>query len=141
MTTGTGLFRNTSNQRVILRCIGPEAFFQVEVVFPFENWRFRSPPPRRGADAGEPRDLSLVLRLGGTNVRVSTNRDADHQVKSRGIATVSCRGKILRAPDRTTAQRASRLFQPLGLRPCPREPQRPATRLPTQARSASSPSA
>ncbi len=45
MTTGTGLFRNTSNQRVILRCIGPEAFFQVEVVFPFENWRFRSPPP------------------------------------------------------------------------------------------------
>ena len=48
MTTGTGLFRNTSNQRVILRCIGPEAFFQVEVVFPFENWRFRSPPPGGG---------------------------------------------------------------------------------------------
>ncbi len=45
MTTGTYLLRNTSNQMVILCCIGPEAFFQEEVVFPFENWRFCPPPP------------------------------------------------------------------------------------------------
>jgi hypothetical protein len=47
MTTGTCLYRNTSNQMVILRCIGPEAFFQEKVVFPFEDWLFRCPPHSR----------------------------------------------------------------------------------------------
>jgi hypothetical protein len=40
----TCLYRNTSNQMVILRCIVPEAFFQEKVVFPFEEWLFRCPP-------------------------------------------------------------------------------------------------
>ncbi|MFZ0406741.1 MAG: DUF1830 domain-containing protein [Cyanobium sp.] len=38
---------NASHQMVILRCIGPEAFFQEKVVFPFEEWLFRCPPQRR----------------------------------------------------------------------------------------------
>ena len=125
MPTGTCPYRNTSNQMMILHCIGPEAFFPEKVVIPFEDWLFRCPPhsrviwthglkgaeqldsinaedlllpaevvPQEGADAGESRDLSIFPRLGGTNVRVFTNRDDDHQVKSRGIATVSCGGKI-----------------------------------------------
>ena len=117
MTTGTCLYRNNSHQMVILRCIGPETFFQEKVVFPFEDWLFRCPPhsrvdiwthgltgaeqldsinaedlmlpaeglPPEGADAGEPRELSIVLRIGGTNGCVSTNRNADHQAKGRGI--------------------------------------------------------
>jgi hypothetical protein len=32
---------------VILRCIGPETFFQEKVVFPFEDWLFRCPPHSR----------------------------------------------------------------------------------------------
>ena len=47
MPTGTCLYRNTSRQMVILRCIGPEAFFQEKVVFPFEDWLFRCPPHSR----------------------------------------------------------------------------------------------
>jgi hypothetical protein len=47
MTTGTCLYLNTSNQIVILRCIGPETFFQEKVVFPFEDWLFRCPPRSR----------------------------------------------------------------------------------------------
>ena len=38
---------NANNQMVILRCIGPEAFFQEKVVFPFEDWMFRCPPQSR----------------------------------------------------------------------------------------------
>jgi hypothetical protein len=126
MPTGTCPYRNTSNQMMILHCIGPEAFFPEKVVFPFEDWLFRCPPhsrvtiwthglkgaeqldsinaedlllpaevvPQEGADAGESRELSISPRLGGANVRVFTNRDDDHQVKSRGIASVSCGGKI-----------------------------------------------
>lgn len=41
------LYRNTSSQIVILRCIGPEAFFLEKVVFPFEDWLFRCPPESR----------------------------------------------------------------------------------------------
>ncbi|MEA5414915.1 DUF1830 domain-containing protein [Synechococcus sp. BA-132 BA5] len=47
MTTGTCLSGNTSNQMVILRCIGPETYFQEEVVFPFEDWLFRCLPHSR----------------------------------------------------------------------------------------------
>lgn len=47
MPTGTCLYRNTSSQMVILRCIGPETFFQEKVVFPFEDWLFRCPPHSR----------------------------------------------------------------------------------------------
>ncbi len=47
MTMGTCLYRNTSNQMVVLRCIGPEAFFQEKVIFPFEDWLFRCPPHSR----------------------------------------------------------------------------------------------
>ena len=47
MTTGTCLSGNTSNQMVILRCIGPEAFFQEKVIFPFEEWLFSCPPQSR----------------------------------------------------------------------------------------------
>ena len=32
---------------VILRCIGPEAFFLENVVFPFEEWLFRCPSQSR----------------------------------------------------------------------------------------------
>lgn len=41
MSTNTCLYRDTSNQMVILRYIGLEAFFQEKVVFPFEDWLFR----------------------------------------------------------------------------------------------------
>jgi hypothetical protein len=40
-------YHNASNQMVILRCIGPETFFQEKVVFPFEDWLFRCPPHSR----------------------------------------------------------------------------------------------
>ena len=40
-------YHNASNQMVILRCIGPETFFQEKVVFPFEEWLFRCPPHNR----------------------------------------------------------------------------------------------
>jgi hypothetical protein len=40
-------YHNANNQMVILRCIGPEAFFQEKVVFPFEDWLFRCPPQSR----------------------------------------------------------------------------------------------
>ncbi|MFT7658787.1 MAG: hypothetical protein ACI90Z_002483 [Cyanobium sp.] len=43
----TCLYHNASNQIVILRCIGPEAFFQEKVVFPFEEWLFSCPPQSR----------------------------------------------------------------------------------------------
>ena len=49
MTMGIGscCYRNTSHQLMILRCIGPEAFFQEKVVFPFEDWLFRCPQHSR----------------------------------------------------------------------------------------------
>jgi len=40
-------YHNASKQMVILRCIGPEAFFQEKVAFPFEAWLFRCPPQSR----------------------------------------------------------------------------------------------
>jgi len=40
---GTCLYRNSSSQMVILRCIGPQAFFHEKVIFPFENWLFECP--------------------------------------------------------------------------------------------------
>ena len=43
----TCLYHNASNQTVILRCIGPEAFFQEKVIFPFEEWLFSCPPQSR----------------------------------------------------------------------------------------------
>jgi hypothetical protein len=91
--------------------------------------------PPEGADAGEPRILSIFLRLGGTNVRVSTNLDADHQVKNWGIATVSCRGKIPMCSRSRYRSAGQQVVPPLGLRPCPRGSPPPATRPPTQARS------
>jgi hypothetical protein len=47
MTMDTCRYQNSSNQMVILRCIGPEDFFQEKVVFPFEEWLFRCPPQSR----------------------------------------------------------------------------------------------
>ena len=47
MTMDTCRYHNSSNQMVILRCIGPEDFFQEKVVFPFEDWLFRCPPHSR----------------------------------------------------------------------------------------------
>jgi len=44
---GTCLFHNASSQMLILPCIGPEAFFQEKVVFPFEEWLFCCPPRSR----------------------------------------------------------------------------------------------
>ena len=46
-TMGTCLYDNASNQMVILRCIGPEAFFQEKVIFPFEEWLFSCPAQSR----------------------------------------------------------------------------------------------
>ena len=39
----TCLYRNSSDRMVILRCIGPEAFFHEKVIFPFECWSFQAP--------------------------------------------------------------------------------------------------
>ncbi|MCX5969705.1 MAG: DUF1830 domain-containing protein [Cyanobacteria bacterium] len=44
---GTSLYRNTSHQMVMLRCISLEAFSQEKVVFPFEEWLFHCPPQSR----------------------------------------------------------------------------------------------
>ncbi len=40
-------YHNASHQMVILRCIGPEVFFQEKVVFPFEEWLFHCLPQSR----------------------------------------------------------------------------------------------
>jgi hypothetical protein len=40
-------FRNVSGRMVILRCVGPEAFFQEKVIFPFEEWQWSCPPGSR----------------------------------------------------------------------------------------------
>jgi hypothetical protein len=40
-------FRNVSGRMVILRCVGPEAFFQEKVIFPFEEWQWFCPPESR----------------------------------------------------------------------------------------------
>lgn len=44
---GTCLYRNISSQMVILRCVGPEAFFHEKVLFPFEDWLFECPAQSR----------------------------------------------------------------------------------------------
>lgn len=36
-------YSNSSGRMVILRCIGPDAFFQEKVIFPFDDWFFCSP--------------------------------------------------------------------------------------------------
>ena len=42
---GTGcLYSNRSERMVILRCVGPDAFFHEKVIFPFEDWSFACPP-------------------------------------------------------------------------------------------------
>jgi hypothetical protein len=40
-------FRNVSGRMVILRCVGPQAFFQEKVIFPFEEWQWFCPPESR----------------------------------------------------------------------------------------------
>ena len=37
-------YRNSSDRMVIVRCVGPEAFFLERVVFPFELLSFSCPP-------------------------------------------------------------------------------------------------
>ncbi|MFM9104006.1 MAG: DUF1830 domain-containing protein [Cyanobium sp.] len=37
-------FHNASGRMVILRCVGPHAFFQEKVIFPFEEWQWSCPP-------------------------------------------------------------------------------------------------
>ena len=46
-TIDTCRYHNASSQMVILRCIGPEDFFQEKIVFLFEEWLFRCPPQSR----------------------------------------------------------------------------------------------
>jgi len=40
-------FRNVSSRMVILRCVGPETFFQEKVIVPFEAWQWSCPPQSR----------------------------------------------------------------------------------------------
>jgi hypothetical protein len=47
MAMGTCFYGNTSNQMLALRCIGPEAFFQEKVLFPFEDCLFLCPSHSR----------------------------------------------------------------------------------------------
>jgi len=44
---GTCIYRNVSSRMVILRCVGPEAFFHEKVLFPFEDWLFECPTQSR----------------------------------------------------------------------------------------------
>lgn len=37
-------YHNDCDRMVILRCVGPNAFFQEKVVFPLEDWFFECPP-------------------------------------------------------------------------------------------------
>ncbi|MFM7753715.1 MAG: DUF1830 domain-containing protein [Cyanobium sp.] len=70
-------FRNVSGRMVILRCVGPEAFFQEKVIFPFEAWQWSCPPESRvdiwshgltGAD--------LVESFPAEEAAISCGRDA-----------------------------------------------------------------
>lgn len=36
-------YSNLSERMVILRCVGPDAFFHEKVIFPFEAWSFSCP--------------------------------------------------------------------------------------------------
>lgn len=36
-------YSNLSERMVILRCVGPDAFFHEKVIFPFEAWSFACP--------------------------------------------------------------------------------------------------
>lgn len=36
-------YRNVSGRMVILRCVGPEEFFQEKVIFPYEEWQWSCP--------------------------------------------------------------------------------------------------
>ena len=36
-------YSNISERMVILRCVGPDAFFHEKVIFPFEAWSFSCP--------------------------------------------------------------------------------------------------
>lgn len=40
-------YQNSTSQMVIVRCVGPNAFFQERVLFPFEEWTFECPPHSR----------------------------------------------------------------------------------------------
>ena len=44
---GVHRYRNYCDRMVILRCIGPNTFFQEKVVFPLEDWLFDCPPKSR----------------------------------------------------------------------------------------------
>jgi hypothetical protein len=44
---GVHRYRNYCDRMVILRCIGPNTFFQEKVVFPLEDWLFDCPPESR----------------------------------------------------------------------------------------------
>jgi hypothetical protein len=44
---GVHRYRNDCDRMVILRCIGPNTFFQEKVVFPLEDWLFDCPPKSR----------------------------------------------------------------------------------------------
>jgi hypothetical protein len=53
-------YRNSSDRMVIMRCLGPEAFFLERVVFPFELISFTCPP--------ESEVEILTHSLGGTEL-------------------------------------------------------------------------
>jgi len=40
-------YQNSTSQMVIVRCVGPDAFFQERVLFPFDEWTFECPPQSR----------------------------------------------------------------------------------------------
>ncbi|MEB3276838.1 MAG: DUF1830 domain-containing protein [Cyanobacteriota bacterium] len=40
-------FQNSTSQMVIVRCVGPNTFFQERVLFPFDEWTFECPPQSR----------------------------------------------------------------------------------------------
>jgi hypothetical protein len=75
------LDRNTSNPMVILRCIGPETFFQEKVAFLFEDWLFRCRPHSRvniwryGLTGAEQLDS-----IDAQDLRLSPGRARCHQV-------------------------------------------------------------
>ena len=64
---GTCFYRNTSKQMVILRCIGPETFFQEKVVFQFEDWQFRCPPQHTAESTSGPHGLTGAEQLDSIN--------------------------------------------------------------------------
>lgn len=103
-------FRNVTSRMVILRCVGPEAFFQEKVIFPFEEFQWSCPPESRvdiwahsltGAD--------LVESFPAEEVAISCDLDATEESREvEPAGGISTSGSMLPHKGHHPAPRNSR---------------------------------